>query len=1239
MARVVPGQSYLPLKKIETSTDMHNHGARSYQVLRGAMRGDRTEASLCVIRPERQIDQRDARATRTKVNCSPNAPPFPQAFCFEMELRETRDLHENGAETRVTRHIHHARISTYSNPGGAERMRWREGRRDGKGETEKERKSRDGKNEALKRRRRVGLGVGRIIPARSEGAGGKGDARWRVTVINSPPSGGSKETTEREVTTGVGEFVSERQMKLGEKTREERKDRGAGEGGEGELRRRTGDVTPTTTTDPKRRAENIKALARLQVGKRHYISSLKLIVPSASRRAGNFAREALYENPWTDFFPDGELRFPRLCIALPREPRKPSHSTYVTTHSHSVAISRRILFSEDYMSNERSRRRCLLREIYAAITRQVSGKHVDLPDPHVVLPRFLSDVHRGAKNITHFPQGPSSFNITKISIPAVVLTWRFSGPLREHTRSSPKSACPKLIRNVHSADRREVDICGNVNVEQSFPEQEAAGEARQSCPYHQLRDDLSVCNHRVGHQGLLLAYFNAPVERGGYYSCGFAAVRENWRLGESFAMDGADGQVTLRSICHSEGVRNSSVDEGLSAGLKNLLRSRNDARAPTPGVIYVREIGRASEARPISVSAENGAGPRASIKGAVAAERGYSLAHRSLVDGAAGERASICVKPLVDSRIWRDARRRDRIVSAEILLNARAAFSALLFLKLAEPRQRTRSCEEKKATRNNDGRMRRDRFGKVTRLRAHRDTNTGKEMEKISLNWDTLEMTTLNLSTGTGAVCEGTRAPDSSDSARDWTLLEKAISLSSRVVRRNMGTPREGARLYRRRFDDTRGYVFAQRHTEREWESEEKSNYNSLCIVGVIIGARASIMEVQRRLRIGRRQSKDGGGTGRVRWSGKKNEEKDEGGRGGDGKKERERKRKRESPRYSLDDLCGSDAISEASLESGLSPVTSPTRRCDTTINEVKGGTEGLPTELLYARESRAKSRGLLSKKARTFEGPGDSLIYLREWACDPAFGTEVPFHSLSSVCTVRTRGAPAEIQMTMIPSGLGYRIRALSASAIVGGYDECLFSEEGESRAIPGLPREKKRRRRNVFIRAIRCNPQVVGLQQNPTRAVTLGPFPSSRDILLVSHASFCRFVSPLSLSKQGLVAMNMIGLLQHCEIEFREHDSRARGETTPEKIRDAAKVGSYSREAGWKTVVCRGGNFPRKKRACLNVSPKARLRLQFVPSFAQSSLIKEKLKLCRRSYYCLEPSPASLASPRPASSLLTLT
>ena len=47
-----------------------------------------------------------------------------------------------------------------------------------------------------------------------EGGKCEGRARWRVTVINSPPSGGSKETTKREVTMGVGEFVSERQMKL-----------------------------------------------------------------------------------------------------------------------------------------------------------------------------------------------------------------------------------------------------------------------------------------------------------------------------------------------------------------------------------------------------------------------------------------------------------------------------------------------------------------------------------------------------------------------------------------------------------------------------------------------------------------------------------------------------------------------------------------------------------------------------------------------------------------------------------------------------------------------------------------------------------------------------------------------------------------------------------------------------------------------------------------------------------------
>lgn len=87
--------------------------------------------------------------------------------------------------------------------------------------------------------------------------------------------------------------------------------------------------------------------------------------------------------------------------------------------------------------------------------------------------------------------------------------------------------------------------------------------------------------------------------------------------------------------------------------------------------------------------------------------------------------------------------------------------------------------------------------------------------------------------------------------------------------------------------------------------------------------------------------------------------------------KRMKRRPRRESPRYSLDDLCGSDAISEASLESGLSPGTpvlvnhrdpptpvpcsarsqAPARRCDMTINEVKRGTERLPTELLQARD------------------------------------------------------------------------------------------------------------------------------------------------------------------------------------------------------------------------------------------------------------------------------------------------
>lgn len=118
-------------------------------------------------------------------------------------------------------------------------------------------------------------------------------------------------------------------------------------------------------------------------------------------------------------------------------------------------------------------------------------------------------------------------------------------------------------------------------------------------------------------------------------------------------------------------------------------------------------------------------------------------------------------------------------------------------------------------------------------------------------------------------------------------------------------------------------------------------------------------------------------------------------------------------------------------------------------------------------------------------------LIFFHEWACSPAFGTEVPFRSLSSVCAVRTRGAPAEIQMTMIPSGLSYRIRALSASAIVGGYDECLFSEEREPRQFRDSHAKKKRRRHNVFIRAIRCNPQVVAIAgRSPSLAASFSNF-----------------------------------------------------------------------------------------------------------------------------------------------------
>lgn len=61
----------------------------------------------------------------------------------------------------------------------------------------------------------------------------------------------------------------------------------------------------------------------------------------------------------------------------------------------------------------------------------------------------------------------------------------------------------------------------------------------------------------------------------------------------------------------------------------------------------------------------------------------------------------------------------------------------------------------------------------------------------------------------------------------------------------------------------------------------------------------------------------------------------------------------------------------------------------------------------------------------------------------------------------------------------------------------------------------------------------------------------------------------------------------------------------------------------------IAEDGPTLRESRACLNVSQKARPRSarQFVPSFAQSptglenARIKEKLKLCRRSYYRPEP------------------
>lgn len=62
-----------------------------------------------------------------------------------------------------------------------------------------------------------------------------------------------------------------------------------------------------------------------------------------------------------------------------------------------------------------------------------------------------------------------------------------------------------------------------------------------------------------------------------------AVLRLSEKIGgwaREFAMDGADGQVTLRSICHSEGVRNSSVDEG----------SRRIEKSPPVRGIYMRRF-------------------------------------------------------------------------------------------------------------------------------------------------------------------------------------------------------------------------------------------------------------------------------------------------------------------------------------------------------------------------------------------------------------------------------------------------------------------------------------------------------------------------------------------------------------------------------------------------------------------------------------------------------------------------
>lgn len=72
-----------------------------------------------------------------------------------------------------------------------------------------------------------------------------------------------------------------------------------------------------------------------------------------------------------------------------------------------------------------------------------------------------------------------------------------------------------------------------------------------------------------------MAHFNAPVERGGYYFCGFAAVRRKLAVGrerESFAMDGADGSGNPEIHLSQRGRSQFVSRRRALVGLKNLLR-------------------------------------------------------------------------------------------------------------------------------------------------------------------------------------------------------------------------------------------------------------------------------------------------------------------------------------------------------------------------------------------------------------------------------------------------------------------------------------------------------------------------------------------------------------------------------------------------------------------------------------------------------------------------------------------